>query len=160
MMGSRCRIKKRPHEHRSWGLRSRATRIRTLKWRSQSPLPYHLAIALSAVNKSYYNRSAEKIKCFFQKVLKEYQESFCADWRRVAPMGCWQGWRNLRLSIRRKSKVSVFCSSVLKHFVLSRWVINYRLCSTALLKSFYTCFLVCFLNSWVNFLIYRKVFEE
>ena len=25
---------------------SRATRIRTLKWRSQSPLPYHLAIAL------------------------------------------------------------------------------------------------------------------
>ena len=27
-------------------LSSRATRIRTLKWRSQSPLPYHLAIAL------------------------------------------------------------------------------------------------------------------
>ena len=29
--------------------RSRATRIRTLKWRSQSPLPYRLAIALFAV---------------------------------------------------------------------------------------------------------------
>ena len=27
-------------------LSSRATRIRTLKWRSQNPLPYHLAIAL------------------------------------------------------------------------------------------------------------------
>ena len=34
-------------KHLIWGAPlSRATRIRTLKWRSQSPLPYHLAIAL------------------------------------------------------------------------------------------------------------------
>ena len=49
-------------------LQSRATRIRTLKWRSQSPLPYHLAIALYslfACDKWYYIILSGKMQVLF-----------------------------------------------------------------------------------------------
>ena len=51
---------------------SRATRIRTLKWRSQSPLPYRLAIALNccfvgvlSTNECYYRTYREKMQVLF-----------------------------------------------------------------------------------------------
>ena len=44
---------------------SRATRIRTLKWRSQSPLPYRLAIALRIQRMLLYAISEKKASIFF-----------------------------------------------------------------------------------------------
>ena len=58
-----------------------ATRIRTLKWRSQSPLPYHLAIA-HRINVDYYSaayRFRQVVFLFFSKPFAGLQY-MCYNW--------------------------------------------------------------------------------